>query len=69
MRAEYLHILVTEHCLVGWMVGWIYGIPIFAGDVFLNPFYTNKQFYFQQFSKALVHSSIVKNISISRYLV
>ena len=30
-------------------------------------FYTNKQIYFKQFSLALVHSLIVKNIFISSY--
>ena len=30
-----------------------------------NQFYTNKQFYFKQFSLAKVYSFIVKNISIS----
>ena len=30
-------------------------------------FYTNKQFYFKQFSLALVLSLIVKNISISSF--
>ena len=33
---------------------------IFAGDLMLNPFYTNKQFYFKQFSLAWEHSLIVK---------
>ena len=32
-------------------------------------FYTNKQFYFKQFSLALVHNSIDKHISISSYSV
>ena len=43
-----------------------YGISTFVGYLTQNPF-LNNQFYFKQFSLALVHSLIVKNISISSY--
>ena len=46
-----------------------YGISTFLGYLKLNPFYTNKLFYFKQSSLASVHSLIVKNIYISSYSV
>ena len=57
-----------EDWWVGWLVGF-YGISNFVGHLMPNPFYTNKQFYFKQFSLAWVHNLIVKNISISSYSV
>ena len=45
------------------------GISPFVDYLTPNPFYVNNQFYFKQFSLAWVHSLIVKNISISNYLV
>ena len=46
------------------------GIPTFVGYLMENPFFfTNKLFYFKQFSLDLVNSLIVKNISISSYSV
>ena len=36
---------------IGWLVGF-YGISTFAGYFMPNHFYTNKQFYFKQFSLA-----------------
>ena len=56
---------------VGWLFGF-YGISTFVGIVgysIPNPFFTNNQFYFEQFSLAWVHSLVVKNISISSYSV
>ena len=50
------------------IVFWVYGISTFVGDLMPNPI-LNNQFYFKQFSLALVHSLIVKNISISSYSV
>ena len=55
------------------MIGWLFlfwgghGISTFTSYLMPNPFYTNNQFI----SKSLpwVHSLIVKNISILRYLV
>ena len=48
----------------------LYGISTFAGYLMPNPFLYNKQFCFKQFSLVLiVHSLIVKNISISNYSV
>ena len=43
-------------------VGWFgfYGISNLGGYLMPNPFYTNKLFYFKQFSLAWVHSLIVK---------
>ena len=57
--------------MMGWLVGWLdlYGISTFVGHLMPNPFYTNNQFYFRQFSLARVHSLIIKNISISSNLV
>ena len=52
---------------LGWLFGF-YGISTFVGYLMPNPFLC-KQFYFEQFSLALVHSLSVKNISISSYLV
>ena len=52
----------------GWLVGF-YGISTFVSYSMPNLFYANSQFYFKQFSLALVHSLIVKNISISSYSV
>ena len=51
--------------------GWFefYGISTFVCYLIPNPFYTNNLFYFKQFSLALVHSLIVKNISISSYTI
>ena len=46
--------------VVGWLVVWVYGISIFVGYLTPNPFYTNIQFYFKQFSLAWVHCLIVK---------
>ena len=37
----------------GWLVGWLvgfYGISTFVGSLMPNPFYTDNQFYFKQFS-------------------
>ena len=45
--------------MVGWLVGF-YGISTFVGYLAPNPFYTNSQFYFKQFSLAWVHNLIVK---------
>ena len=47
----------------------LYGISTFVGYSMPNPFYTNKQFYFKQFSLEYVHSLIIKDISISNYSV
>ena len=58
--------------LVGQLEGWLfgfYGISTFVGYLMPKDFYTNNQFYFQQLSLAWVHSLIVKNISISSYLI
>ena len=61
----------TERCSVpkittvqkyGWLVGWL-------DFMAYQPFYTNHQFYFKQFSLAQIHSLIVKNISISTFSV
>ena len=41
--------------LDGWLVGF-YGITIFEGYLMPNPFYTNNQFHFKQFSLAWVYS-------------
>ncbi len=38
----------------GWLVGF-YGISTFVDNLMPNPFYTNNQFYFKQFSLELVH--------------
>ena len=39
--------------LVGWLVGWVfYGMSTFVGYLMANPFYTNNQFLFKQFSFA-----------------
>ena len=46
-----------------------YGISTFVGYLTPNPFFVSNQFYFKQFNLAWVHSLIVKNISISNYLV
>ena len=46
-----------------------YGTSTFVGYLMPNPLYTNKLFYFKQFSLALVHSWILKNISTSSYSV
>ena len=54
--------------LVGWLFGF-YSISTFVDYLTQYPFYTNKQFYFKQFSLAWVDSLVVKNISISSYLV
>ena len=45
--------------MVDWLFGF-YGISTFVGCLMPNPFYTNDQFYFKQFSLAWVHISIVK---------
>ena len=50
--------------LVGWLFG-LNGISTFVDYLMPNPFYTNNQFYFKQFSLAWVHSLIVKSISTS----
>ena len=60
--------LFVSYDLVGWLFGF-YGISTVEGYLMPNPFYTNKQFYFKQFSLAWVHSLIVKNSSISSYSV
>ena len=75
----YLHVLCLSVCLsvsvlsisLFWLVGWLgfYGISTFVGYLMPNPFYTNNQFYFKQFSLAREHSLIVENISISNYSV
>ena len=36
-----------------------YDISTFVGYLMPNPFYANSQFYFKQFSLALLHSLIV----------
>ena len=46
-----------------------YGISTCVGYLTSNSFYTNSQFYFKQFSLALVHSLIDKNISIDDHQV
>ena len=46
-----------------------YGISIIVGYLMPNPFYTNNQFYIKQSVFASLQSLIVKNISISNYLV
>ena len=51
-----------------WLYGF-YGILTIVSYLIPNPFYTNNQFYFKQFSLGLVHSLIVKNIPISSYSV
>ena len=38
-----------------------YGISIFEGYLMPNPFYTNKQFYFKQFSLAYKNFCISNN--------
>ena len=38
--------------MFNWLVGWLNGISIFVGYLMPNPYYTNKQFYFKQFSLA-----------------
>ena len=55
--------------LKGWLVGWfdfvwVYCISTFVCYLMPNLFYTNKHFYFKQFSLAWVHNLIVKNIPI-----
>ena len=51
---------------VGGLVGWL---DFMAYQPLTNLFYANNHFYFKQFCLALVHSLIVKNISISSYSV
>ena len=46
---------------------WVYDISTFVGYLMPNPFYTNNQFYFKQFSLTWVHSIILKNTFISSY--
>ena len=60
-----------ERIHICWLVGSFvfYGISTFVGYLSPNPFHTNNQFYFKQFSLAWVHSLIVKNNSISSYAV
>ena len=53
---------------VGWLFG-SYDISTFVGHLTPNPFYTNNQFHFKQFSLAWVNSLVGKNISISSYSV
>ena len=55
---------IFADCLFGF-----YGISTFVGYLMSNPFHTNKQFYFKQFSLAWVHSLIEKKNSISSYSV
>ena len=50
----------------GLLVAYVYGISTFVGYLPPTPC---KLFYFKQFSLVLVHSLIVKNISISSYSV
>ena len=55
---------------VSWFVVWVFMaynlLEVIYRQIY---FYVNNQFYFKQFSLTLVHSLIVKNISISSYSV
>ena len=44
----------------------LYGISTIVGYLIPNPFHTNKQFYFKQFSLTKVYRLIFKYISISK---
>ena len=64
----YIYIYMYKHDLVGKLFGFN-GISTSVNYLMPNPFHTNNQFYFKEFSLAWVHSLIVKNISISIYSV
>ena len=67
------YVLKIIYCNIGIYEGWLvvffcfFSISTLVSYLLPNPFYTNNQFYFKQFSLPKVHSLIVKNISISSY--
>ena len=63
---RYFLLCFAFNCLFIWVLWHINLCKLFNAK---SIFYTNKQFYFKQFSEVLVHSLIVKNISISSYSV
>ena len=54
-------------CFFGWLVGWFVGFYGISTFIAKSIFYVNNLFFWKQFSLALVHGLMVKNISISNY--
>ena len=51
-----------------WLVG-LYSISTFVSYLMPDPFYTNSQFYFKQFSLAWVHDLIIKHLYFKQFIL